>query len=319
MPTAAEITSKKLEALELVPDNWAKSIEGYQPRLFARLSRLLANLTTVDGNLALTPTNLTSIETIISELRAFLTQGEYVEIVTAFSNEFTVQQAVTAQYFGQVLGLEPIVTPFTAQLYQTNRALAIEGVLGNTSLDGMLLNDVRATLIESVGSGASYTDTLDALEVLVSGDEVKEGQLLRYGRQIVSDTFATTDRSYTQLISEELGLEWFRWLGGKMKTTRCLCLNLNGKYLHQKEIEQIGAFNLSVIPNLASCRTNNGWAGAMPNTDSKTIFTVAGGYNCQHSILPISTFAVPKKDALRAYNAGYYKPTPTEKEFFGIS
>jgi hypothetical protein len=103
-----------------------------------------------------------------------------------------------------------------------------------------------------------------------------------------------------------------------MKTTRCLCLNLNGQYLHKGEIEQIGLGNLAVIEGLASCRSGALWQGAMSNTNDKTIFTVAGGYNCQHSILPVSTFGVPKEVGLRAYQSGYFKPTPTEKAFFGI-
>lgn len=318
MPTAAEITRAKLEAIENVPANWAKSIESYQPRLLNRLSKLLNELDTVDGQLVKSAANLTRISTIISELRDSLTSGEYVKIVEAFNNEFTAQQAVTASYFGQVLEVEPIVTSFNAQLYQLNRAAALEGVLSNASLDSMLLNDVRSTLIEAVGSNARFGNTYDALQELVIGNAEKEGQLLRYSRQIVSDTFATTDRAYTQLISEEYQFQWFRWLGGKMKTTRCLCLNLNGRYLSKGELEKIGAFELSIIPELASCRTGNGWAGAMPNTNSQTIFVTAGGYNCQHSILPVSTFGVPKEDIVRAVKNGTFKPTPSESEYFNL-
>jgi len=318
LPTAAEITRAKLEAIEDVPLNWAKSIDNYQPRLFNRLSRLLNELETVDGELAKTAANLNRIDQIVTGLRDFLTQGEYVDIVTKFNSEFTVQQGLTAQYFSDVLKVEPVVTSFNAQLYQRNRAAAIEAVLSNASLDTMLLNDVRSTLVDSVGANARFGDTFDALQDLVLGNAKREGQLLRYSRQIVSDTFATTDRAYTQLISEELGYKWFRWLGGKMKTTRCLCLNLNRKYLSKGEVENIGRGNLSIIPNLASCRTNNGWAGMMKGTNEKTIFTVAGGYNCQHSILPESTFAVPKEDIVRAIANGTFEPTRTEKEFFNL-
>jgi hypothetical protein len=56
----------------------------------------------------------------------------------------------------------------------------------------------------------------------------------------------------------------------------------------------------------------------MPNTNEDTIFVNAGGYNCQHSILPISTFAVPKEVGLSAFEKGYFEPTRTEKEYFGI-
>ena len=86
MPTAAEITRAKLEAIENVPANWAKSIEAYQPRLLNRLSKLLNELDTVDGQLVKSAANLTRISTIISELRDSLTSGEYVKIVEAFNN-----------------------------------------------------------------------------------------------------------------------------------------------------------------------------------------------------------------------------------------
>lgn len=318
MPTAAEITRAKLEAIEDVPIEWARSIESYQPKLFRRLSRLLNELETVDGLLVQNAANLVRIDTIINEMRDFLTQGEYVEIVQKFNDEFTIQQGRTASYFSEVLKVEPVVTSFNAAMYQRNKATAIESVLSNTSLDDMLLNDVRRTLIDGVANNARFGDTFDALSALVEGNPEREGQLLRYSRQIVSDTFAVTDRTYTNMISEELGLVWFRWLGGKMKTTRCLCDNLNGKYLSKGEVERIGSFDLTVIPRLASCRTNNGWAGAMPNTNSKTIFAVAGGYNCQHSILPVSTFGVPKEDVVRAFNNGTFEPTQSEKDFFGL-
>lgn len=318
MPTAAEIVKAKLEAIEDVPARWAKSIEAYQPRLLNRLNRLLNELDVVDGQIVKSAANLNRISAIIEGMREYLTSGEYVKIVEQFNSEFTAQQGITAQYFGQVLEVEPIVTSFNAQLYQLNRAAAIEGVLSNTSLDSMLLNDVRSTLFEAVGSNARFGTTYDALQALIVGDAEREGQLLRYSRQIVSDTFATTDRAYTQLISDEYNFQWFRWLGGKMKTTRCLCLNLNGRYLSKGELEQIGSFNLSIIPELASCSTGNGWAGAMPNTNAATIFTVAGGYNCQHSILPVSTFSVPKEDIVRAVKNGTFEPTPTEKEYFNL-
>lgn len=318
MATAAEITRAKIEAIEDVPLEWARRIEAYQPKLLNQLSRLLNELELEDGNLVRNAANLTRVEAIVNGLRDYLTTSEYVEVVQSFNDSFTVQQGLTAQYFSQVLEVEPIVTSFNSALYQRNRAAAIEAVLGNTSLDSMLLNDVRATLIEGIAGNARFGSTYDALSNLVIGDAEREGQLLRYSRQIVSDTFATTDRAYTQMISDELGMKWFRWLGGKMKTTRCLCLNLNRKYLSRGEVEAIGRGELTIIPDLASCRTSNGWAGAMPNTNEKTIFINAGGYNCQHSILPVSTFGVPKEDILRAIANGTFEPTRTEKEFFGL-
>jgi hypothetical protein len=313
LPTAAEILKAKLDALTDVPDGWARSIDAYQPRLLTRLNRLLADLELVDGRIAMTEANLYLIDDIVLGLRKYLTQGEYLEIVTEFSNEFLVQQGRTVSYFGALVSGEVPVTSFASAMYQRNRALAVESVLGNVALDSMLLNDVRNTLIEAVASNSRYTLTLEAMQNLVIGDPQKEGQLLRYSRQIVSDTFATTDRAFTKIVGDELGLQFYRYLGGKMKTTRCFCDVRNGGFFHRKEIEGWGNG-----VGIGKCDTGKGWAGMMPNTNEDTIFVNAGGYNCQHSILPISTFAVPKEVGLSAFEKGYFEPTRTEKEYFGI-
>lgn len=66
MPTAAEIVRAKLEAIEDVPANWAKSIESYQPKLLNRLNRLLNELDVVDGQLVKSAANLNRISAIIA-------------------------------------------------------------------------------------------------------------------------------------------------------------------------------------------------------------------------------------------------------------
>jgi len=111
--------------------------------------------------------------------------------------------------------------------------------------------------------------------------------------------------------NERLGLQFYRFLGGNMNHTRPFCKEKNGKYFHYREIMEWA---------------NEDWEGKHPDTDSTTIFQYVGGFcsegdkdeKCHHMLMPTSTFAVPKEDILRAYNTGYYKPTLTEREYFGI-
>ena len=42
------------------------------------------------------------------------------------------------------------------------------------------------------------------------------------------------------------------------------------------------------------------------DTNSATIFSYLGGYNCQHILQPIATDYVPKEDIERARSLGYY-------------
>jgi hypothetical protein len=53
-------------------------------------------------------------------------------------------------------------------------------------------------------------------------------------------------------------------------------------------------------------------------TDSTTIFAYRGGYNCQHSILPVSEAAVPKEVLKEAIAKGFYSPSLKTRKLLGI-
>ena len=55
------------------------------------------------------------------------------------------------------------------------------------------------------------------------------------------------------------------------------------------------------------------WQGKMYGTNESTIFVTAGGYNCQHSIMPVSVFAVPKADIERNIKNGNFEPSAVEQ------
>jgi hypothetical protein len=306
------VLTDKINALSDVPDAWAEKIMKFQPKLLSRLNKLAAQLTVnADGFIEMTAGNLTKIETIIGELRQFMTTGEYLTMVKELDAQFIAQEANTIAYFQSTFGQAP-TTSFASTLYNTQRLRMLETVIGD-GLSPILYTPVRDTLLDGIASGSSYSDLIDNLNRISVGDERLEGVLARYTRQLVSDTLGTTDRQFTQIIGDELGLEWFRYLGGRMKTTRCFCNERNGGYYHRKEIELWGK-----QMEIGKCRTDNGWQGMFRGTNSETIFSWVGGYNCQHSLLPISDIAVPKEDIVRAISKGYYEPDETAKEHFGL-
>lgn len=307
------VLTDKIDALSDIPDAWAEKIMKFQPSLMVKLNQLAARLTqTAEGYIEMTASNLMTIETIIGELSRFMTTGEYRTMVTELNAQFLAQEARTLAYFNTTFGEAP-VTSFASTLYNVQRAKMIDVLIGD-GLNEMLYNPVRDTLLDGIASGSSYSDLMTNLNTIAIGNDNLEGVLERYSRQLVSDTLATTDRQFTQIIGDELGLEWFRYLGGKMKTTRCFCLERNGGYYHRNEIESWGR-----LENLGDCRTNTGWQGMFRGTNAETIFSWVGGYNCQHSLLPISEFDVPKDDIVRAIKNGWYKPSKTAKEHFNIN
>lgn len=84
------------------------------------------------------------------------------------------------------------------------------------------------------------------------------------------DSFAEVDRTLTGVYAEELGLNYFIYEGGTMKTTRPFCEERNGKVFTSSEIDAWNRLS---------------WQG---KNESSTVQISQGGYNCRHHFSPIS-------------------------------
>lgn len=309
--TAAEAARLKIEGIDRIPDEWVKKVMRFQPSMAAQMRRLLSRIT-VDSAGIIEPTsaNLARVDELLTAMQRWLTQSEYLEFVGQLSNEMVGQQTATVTYFTEAFGEAPVST-FASAVYNTGRAQLIADIIPE-GLSYPLWKPLRDTMTNGIATGAGYADLLEEVTAIIQGGEGQEGAILRYSRVIVADTIAATDASFTDIIATDLGLEWYKYTGGKMDTTRCFCLKRNGKFYHRKEVEAWGNGH-----DVGSCGFP--WAGMRKGTDGKTIFAYRGGYNCQHSLLPVSEFSVPKEDALRAVAKGYYKPTKTAQDYFGLT
>ena len=312
--TTPELIAAKVNALENVPIEWAGRIKNWQPKLAVELTKLLELLQYDSaGNIVKNAQNMARIETVLSRLGQFLTQGEYLEITRSYLAEFDAQKGRTITYFSKLVDAPVQPSSFASATYATKRAEALAGVFSNNAFSELLFGDIKGALTDAIASGASKVDALEGLRLLAQGNNEVEGLMLRRGRTLVSDAFATTDRAFSNIIADDLGLDFRQYVGGLMDTTRCFCKERNRRFYHIREVEEWGNG-----VDIGQCATGNGWAGRMPDTNSETIKINLGGYNCQHSILPVSVFSVPKEDYLRAVDKGYHRPTPTEREYFGI-
>jgi hypothetical protein len=268
-----------------------------QREILAELTAALGTLDRSGGFITLNQSNLIRVEEISNLLeQLFTSQGEYLEAVAGLADEFDTQALINDSYF-QELDIDFTAPAIAEEVFLARKADALSLLLGD-GISATVQAPIRRELVNAVTSGASYTDTLVNLQELISGTPEKDGLLMRYARQTVSDSFAITDRSYTEVITEEEGYEWFLYSGGLMDTSRAFCKTRNGKFYHKKEVQAWGKLG--------------DWNGRMKGTDERTIFLVAGGYGCQHSIQPVSVFAVPKVDVERNIANGNYEPSAVE-------
>lgn len=278
-----DLVNQKVDRLESVPNDFLTAMQRIQKNKFRDVIALIDVLDYSGGNLVVNEANLLRIEGIVEGLKDVLTGQEFESAVATLMDEFDQQAVLNFAYFEEIEPAFAIPEIATATVRQRQSA-TIADLLDSTNQ--YLSNPTREALSSAIQSGASRQDLIDTLRIIVQGDSEIDGRLLRSTRLVVSDAFAINDAAVSELIAENLGLEWYLYTGGLIDTTRPFCKSRNGKYFHKTEVESWA--NLT-------------WNGKMPNTDSSTIFLTRGGYNCQHSLLPVSESVVPKSDVQRVF------------------
>jgi hypothetical protein len=272
MTPAQRLARQKLSGLERVPDAFINSLDAVNRSIYARMEELLDQLDTTGGNIALTDSNLLLASQVAELVGQIATTPEYIEALTAFAQSFEQQAAITDAYMQEVFGRLPEIGS-RAQIINASRVAALEQLTG-AALIQELGQPLQQQILASVQNGSTKKEVTNFVkEFLEGGLDGKEARLKAYAGTIVDTTFSVFDRTYTQILSKDLGVEFYRYSGTIIKTTRQFCKDRAGKYFTTEEVKAWG---------------NQNWAGRIEGTNENTIFAYCGGWNCRHSILPVA-------------------------------
>lgn len=305
--TLKQIIKEKTVRLKEVPDALLSEVQKIQKNIFTNLISILESIDKQGGFLVASADNIKKLSTLTEDLKDELFGSDYLDVVKEFVDEFDTQKKLI-DLTGKKEFPEFEGSKLADELMDKSKDDALKALLGSP-LDTEFLTPLDSILTDSISTGASWKDTVQNIRDFVEGSAEKDGRLLQYSKQIAHDSFAFADRAYTNAIADELESEWFLYSGGELPTSRCFCIERTEKYFHYKEIEAFGRGE-----NLGECKSGDLWAGAVPSTNEKTIFIYAGGFNCQHSILPVSVFSVPKDVIQRNIDNGNYEPSERELE-----
>lgn len=304
MPDIDKIVKEKITRLESVPNAFVNDVIKTQAEVMKDIERIVFGLDREGDVFVLNEKNLSLINSIDQKLKDTIFNDEYSGALTSYVSQFNKQAKLNNSYFVELgVGFEDKdLYKLTMQGSQKNAIT----LLGEDAFSQQLIVPITQTLQESINSSVSFTSTLDTLRLFIEGNDEVEGKMQSYVKRIAYDAFSSSDRSYTNVISNDLGLEFFRYQGGEVEDTREFCEERKGKYFHKKEIEGWGKGDKCC--GLSWPDSQGKWQGRNTATNGATIFTFAGGYNCKHSIVPVSVKSVPKNVVERAIEAGYYKP-----------
>ena len=293
------LLKEKSKRLEDIPLALQTTLEKEQSRVLKEVLKDLSTLDTKDGIIEINNNNLRKVTEISDKLKSILISEDYTKAVKEFASEFSAQATLNNKIIKA--GFGDIENPLASKAYlDLAKKSAVQSLIGS-AVDEQFSKPITSILESAVVNGASFGETIDALTTAIKGNGKTDSKFLNYARQITNDSFAVADRSFTSIISDALDAEWFYYSGTEIDTTRCFCENRVGKYFYYKEIESWGDGK-----NLGDCNTGGGsWAGQMKGTNSATIYSYLGGYNCMHSLMPVSDVIVPDSDIERAKDLGY--------------
>lgn len=299
MPSFEALLREKNNRLDKIPLALQTVVEKQQKEVLSNILSKLSRLTTVNGQYKIDAANIRVISEISNELKSVLLNDEYLSAVKEFSKEFEKQAFLNSKLIEK--GLGETLNPVASEVYiQTAKRNAIDALVGSP-IDANFIKPIQGLLEQAVISGASVNETISSIRTFVEGGNGAEGKIIKYAKQITNDSFAIADRSYTSIVSDYLGNDWFYYAGTEVENTRCFCKERVGRYFHYKEIESWGNGE-----NIGSCNIGGGkWAGMIPGTNSATIYSYLGGYQCLHSLMPVSEAVVPEEDIERARDLGY--------------
>lgn len=297
MPTLAQLIQSKTARLEKIPDNLFGVVEASQRQIFDELIILVESLDTKGGIILLSDANLARVEQIANQLSQAVFNTEYLEAITNFAGEFNTQAELNDDIFRSMFSKFE-----TKDLYRSittaSQKTAID-LLSEAGINQNFITPLKTNLTNSITTGQSFAQMVTGLRDFVEGSSEAEGSLLRYVKQVARDSYSIADRTYTTTVSQDIGIDWFKYSGSTVTDTRDFCLARFGKFFHRKEVEGWG--------NIKK------WDGRINGTNSKNIFNFAGGWNCLHSIQPVSIEAVPKSVIDRNVANGNIKRSDANK------
>ena len=299
MASFEELIKEKSKRLEDIPLALQDAVVRQQKEVLNEISSLLNELDIKNGEIVISKANLKTISVISDDLKKVFLNEDYLKAVKKFSVEFDKQALINNKVIKA--GLGTLETPIASTLYiDIAKRSAIDALIGSP-IDTEFIKPIQGLLENAVVNGASLKETISSIRTFAEGNDKVDSKVLRYVKQISNDSFAVADRSYTSIVSDALQNDWFYFAGGEIETTRCFCQERVGNNYHYKEIESWGNGD-----NLGDCNIGGGkWAGEIPGTNSSTIYSYLGGYNCMHSLMPISEILVSDYEKERARNLGY--------------
>lgn len=307
-----KIVKDKLKLIESSPEKVYSAAEKEQKRLLENLLSEIGDLDTKDGVIQITERNINKVDGIVQRLKKDFYKSGYIDSVKGMIGDLDSVKKLTDDYFKE--GFGKFKNDKSGLIFSSAKKNVFDALAGTSAMETTVFKPIANNILDAITNGTTFKELQTNIKTTITGNDQVAGQLQRYAKTWAGTSFSITERNYTKSISDVLKIQWYRYVGGEIQTTRCFCDERNGKYYHIEEIKSWGR-----MENLGDCNTGNGWSGMIKGTNEGNIMSNLGGWGCLHSLVPVSVLIVPMPDIKRAMDEGWYTPTKQEAEALGIA
>ena len=257
------------------------------------------DLIVTNGTIVNSAKNIRLLSKLKGEIEYIIYEDtDYLEMVKSFTALYEKVDKLNANYFK---ALEKKFSPpkVVEAIRQQSISLVLD-TLTDSGIEANLTNPLREIINTYVTTGGKYTQLAKELQNYITGTEIDgvktEGQLQKFTRQITTDAINQYSATVNEVMTADLGWEWFRYQGSNVKDTRTFCEALKRKkYFHRSELPQIIKGNFAEFKELkGKIYDKTGLPqGMYEDTNISNFMQYRGGYNCGHQAYAIPAQLVP--------------------------
>jgi len=280
--------------LKTIDDSIVKfqgSIPGIQKLVMDELQPVLKEIKIKDGRILNSVENLKLIGSIKNKLERIIINAEYKKSVKSFVDTFkeisTLQQGYFSQFANNYKPAE--VLPYIQQLAVES---TINGLLGQ-GMSASIIDPIQKIINQNITTGGKYAGFQEQLRDHILSNESGDGSLVRYTKQITTDSINQFNAQYHKAIAVDLQFNWCRYVGSNITTSREFCIYLTKKqWIHRSEFAEVLKGNIDDH----KCRLSNTTGlpyGMIPGTNVDNLNVLRGGYTCGHQAFWVPDSSVP--------------------------
>ncbi len=283
------------QLLKQIDDAIAKfmaSVPGIQGQIADEISLVVRKLDLKGNKIAASVSNLKAVGELQRKIEKIVLNPDYVDSVKELVNQFTDISTLQNQYFKSV---ESKSAP--SKMLDEVKKQSIADMVTNLTEQGISANisgKIKDIIKQNITGGGKYVDLQKQLSDFIQTNDTGQGVLQRYAGQIVTDSLHQFSAQYSQVVTADLGLDWYMYVGSNLTTTREFCEYLTKKkYIHRSELPEIIKGHIDGHKCDLDKKTDLP-KGMINGTNESNFQIYRGGYNCGHQLIPVSKFAVPE-------------------------